>query len=231
MRLSYITAIGVCAALAGCGGGGSSAPPQEVVTSFALQSGYKARISSGGANKFSISGTCSGSATLSDSAPTGDMFEGAFALSATSTATISFTNCTPVSSATTSKSYYDSNYNPLGHSMIGTEYGKFLIVPSPLPTFVKVGDTAIFGTETIYTDSTKAATKGQRLLSYVIEADGASTSTAIANLITKDFNTLNQLLFTQQTRYRMTGDGTLRAVSIDVQFSTTSTNHFVYKAI
>lgn len=230
MRPSYIMAIGIYAALAGCGGGGSSAP-QEVVTSFALQSGYKARISNGGVNNFSISGTCSGSATFSDSVPTADTFEGASALSATSTATVNFTNCTPASSATTAKSYYDSNYNPLGHSAIGTEYGVFLTVPSPLPTSVGVGDTAVFGTETIYTDSTKATVKGQRILSYVIEKDGASTSTAIANLITRNFNTASQLLFTQQTRYRMTGDGTLRAVSIDVQFSTTSTNHFVYTAI
>ena len=217
--------------LAGCGGGSSTTPAAVVTaaaTTFALQSGYKTRVASGSTDNFTISGTCSGSATMSDSTPSSATFEGSPALSVTVTATISFTNCTPSSNASTSTGYYDSNYNPLGYSTIGVDYGKFLTIPSPLPVSVKVGDTAVFGTETIYADSTKQITTGQRTLSYVIETDGASTSTAIANLITKQFNTSSQLLFTQQSRYRMAADGTLTIVSIDVQYATTSTNHLVY---
>lgn len=218
--------------LAACGGGGSSVsnvPTAPITpTTFALQAGYKARIASGSANNFTISGTCSGSSNLSSSAPGSGTFEGATALIATSTQTLTFTNCTPASAASTSIGYYDSNYNPLGHSSVGVEYGKFLSLPA-LPTSVKVGDTSVFGTETIYSDSTKLIVKGQRTLSYVIEADGTSSSTAIANLITKDFNQANQVLFTQQSRYRIATDGKLTALSIDVQYST-STNHFVFTA-
>jgi len=222
--------------LTACGGSSSSvqtvqaAPVAQAVSTFALQAGYKTRIASGSATNFSISGTCTGSSNISSSSPGTGTFEGATALTVTSTESLTFTNCTPTSAAHTSISYYDSSYNPLGHSSIGVEYGKFLTIPSALPTSVKIGDTAVFGTETIYSDSTKQVTKGQRSRSYVIEADGASGSTAIVNLITKDFNLSNQLLFTQQSRFRMATDGKLTALSIDVQASTTSTNHFLYTA-
>jgi len=139
-------------------------------------------------------------------------------------------NCTPASTASTSITYYDSNSNVLGHSTENVEYGKFLTVPSPLPATVKIGDTAVYGTETIYTDSTKATLKGQRLLSYVIEADASSNQTAVANLITRDFNTANQLLFTQQSKFRLAADGALTAISQDIQYSTTSTARLVLTA-
>ena len=239
MSKSTVLALAVASStllLAACGGGSSStqtvqaAPVVQAVSTFALQAGYKARIASGSATNFSISGTCTGSSNISSSSPKTGTFEGAAALTVTTTESVTFTNCTPTSGAYTSVSYYDSSYNPLGHSSIGLEYGKFLITPNALPTSVKVGDTAVFGTETIYSDSTKQVTKGQRTRSYVIEADGVSGSTAIINLITKNFNLSNQLLFTQQSRFRMTTDGKLTDLSIDVQASTTSTNHFLYTA-
>lgn len=225
--------------LSACGGGNSSvataptAPsstPIATVSTFPLQAGYKARIAGGSATNFVISGTCAGSSNLTSAAPVSTTFEGASALAVTSTQSLNFTNCTPASAASTSIGYYDSNYNPLGHSSVGVEYGKFLAVPSALPTSVKVGDTAVFGTETIYSDSTKLVVKGQRSLSYVIEADGTSTSTAIVNLITKDFNQTNQALFTQQARYRIATDAKLTAMSIDVQYSYTSTTHLLFTA-
>jgi hypothetical protein len=243
MKKSTFLAIAASATsifLTACGGGGSSAAPVTSITpvtpvtpaapSFALQAGYKARVASGSATNFSISGTCSGSATQSSSAPTTATFEGVSAQAVTSTMSLNFTNCTPTSAASTSVGYYDSNYNPLGHSSQGVEYGKYLTIPTALPVSVKVGDTAVFGTETIYSDSSKQTVKGQRALSYVIESDGTSNSTAIANLITKDFNAANQPLFTQQSRYRIATDGKLTALSIDVQYSTTSTNHLLFTA-
>ena len=106
------------------------------------------------------------------------------------------------------------------------EYTKFQTLPPALPPSVKVGDTAVFTTLITYTDSTKATVTGQRILSYVIESDAADT--AIANFITRSYNAANQLLFTQQSRLRIASNGTLTALSIDLQFATTSTNHFVY---
>jgi len=231
MRLSVVVTLSV-AFLSACGGGGSSTPivATQAVTSFPLQSGYKSLVAAGKSNNLTVSGTCSGSATRSVSTPSAGTFEGSLELAVTSTLTLNLTNCTPASSASTSVQYYDSNYVPIGHTASGVEYGKFLTIPNQLPTSVKIGDTAVYGAETIYSDSIKQTLKGQRNISYVIEQDGSSTSTSIVNLITKDLNTINQLLFTQQSRYRIVADGTLSLVSIDVQYSTTSSNHLVYTA-
>jgi hypothetical protein len=97
---------------------------------------------------------------------------------------------------------------------------------SPLPDSVKVGDTANYATLASYTDSSKANTTGTRVLSFVVEADTADT--AIVNFITRSYNTASQLMFTQQSRLRMAADGSLTLVSIDVQFSTSSTNRQIY---
>lgn len=215
--------------LSACGGGTStpSTLASVTVSSFPLQAGYKKLIVSGEVDNFTISGTCAGSATFSVSQPSSGTFEGATALSSTSTLTQNLTNCTPATFATTGTTYYDINYSPLGSSD-SSVYAKFLTPLPAIPATVKIGDTAIYGTENLFTDSTKKTTSGQRTVSYVIETDGASTSTAIVNLISKDYNTSNQLTLTQQERYRIVADGTLSIVSIDAQASTTSTNHFLY---
>jgi len=214
----------------GGGGGGGDSMPVTPITSFALQAGYKARIASGSVVNYSISGPCTGSMRSSASTPSASTFEGAPALAVTTTSTVTFTNCTPTSSATTSLAYIDSNYSLLGSSVAGAYYGKFLTIPSPLPTSVKIGETAAYGTETLYTDSSKQTFKGQRTYSYVIEPDGTSTTTAIVNLIFKEFNSANQLLITGQSRARITADGMITPLSIDLQSSTTSTDHFVLTA-
>jgi len=196
------------------------------ITSFPLQAGIRARVAGGSTDNFSISGTCAGTATFTNGAAAASTFEGVSGFAAPTTVTVNFTNCTPATNALSGIGYVDGNYSPLGSSIPGVEYTKFVSVPAPLPASVRVGDTAVYSAQTTYTDSTKSVTTGERILSYVIEADTATTATV--NLITKGYDTSNQLLFTQQTRYRIAGDGTLTIVSIDVQFSTTSTNRLIY---
>ena len=214
----------------GGGGGGSSLSATAVVsTNFPLQSGYKALVAKATSTNYIISGTCSGTANITVSATSSSTFDGAFALSKTSTITGNYSNCSPTSFAETAVTYYDSNYVPVGSSS-SSSFGKFLVVPSQLPASVNVTDTAEYGTETIYTDSTKSTLKGSNVISYVVESDGSSTSSAIVNLIVKNFNTSNQLLSTEQARYRIVADGTLSPVSRDVQFSTTSTTRLLFTA-
>lgn len=230
MHSSRMLVTFVCAAaslVAGCGGGGSDAGGGTApTTSFPLQAGYRALIASGSTNNFTVSGTCLGTATFTAGAATASAFESIPGFAVTQTATVNFTNCSPATNAVSGTSYYDGSYAPLGSSIPGVEYTKFLTAPPPLPSSVKVGDTAVIATLATYTDSTKSVPTGQRVLSYVIEADTANT--VIGNLITKAYNASSQPLFTQQTRYRIAADGTLTIVSIDIQYSTTSTTHLVY---
>lgn len=229
--LKSLFTIGALLALAGCGGGGggSSASNSTETTAstatFPLRSGYQALVGQSEVNSFSISGTCTGTATETRSAATAATFEGIPGVSTTTTLTGTYSNCTPASFAGTSISYYDTNYKPLGSEVPGTDYAVYS-TSNDLPTSVKVGDTAQFATVDVYSSSTKQVRNGTRVLSYTVEAD--SNSTAIVNLIAKGYNASNQLLYTQQSRYRINTSGQLSIVSRDIQYSTTSTSHMVW---
>jgi hypothetical protein len=209
--------------LSACGGGGGSSAPAGPVTStlsFPFLSAYKTFTANGVTKNFTISGYCSGTGTDTESpATTATTFEGSSALSAGSATTWTYTNCTPGSNADTSTTYYDSNYMPLGYS--GSSYGVFLTPPS-IPTSVTVGGTGTVGTETLYTNSTKATGDGRVDFSYVIEAD--TSTTAIVNMIEKQYDATNVLTITAQFRYRIAATGALTPVSVDFQ----GTNHLLW---
>jgi hypothetical protein len=214
LSITSILALG----LSGCGGGGSTAPAGPVTSTltFPLLSAYQTLTANGFTKNFTISGNCSGTGTDTEApASTATTFEGTSALSAGSAITWTYSNCTPASNAVTSTTYYDSNYMPLGGS--GDSYGVFL-TPVSLPTSVTVGSTGTIGTETLYTDNTKTTGAGRSDFSYVIEAD--TSTTAIVNLIQKEYNTANSLIITGQSRYRITATGALTPVSIDFQAGT-----------
>lgn len=137
----------------GGGGGGSSLPAGPVTStlSFPLQSAYKTNIANGSTVNYTVLATgipsasngCHGTASFANATPVSATFETISGFSVTGTITLNLTDCTPASTAVTGVSYFDSNYNPIGSSIAGTEYDVYLTVPSPLPTSVKVGDTAI----------------------------------------------------------------------------------------
>lgn len=231
MNYSNILTVALSAAfLTACGGGGgdTSATGGAVSSSlsFPIQSAYKAIVASGLSKSFTVSGTCSGSGNKSSSpATTAATFEGITGFSATSTLTISYTNCTPTSIAQTSTAYFDSNYVPTGFSSSGVNYGVYL-TPLAIPSSATVGGTGVLGTETLYTNSTKATLNGSIVQSYVIEPD--TSTTAIVNLIAKIYNASGTLTATEQDRYRITSAGTLTPTSIDIQYANGSTNHLVF---
>lgn len=215
----------LASAVAGCGGGGSGSTPVTQILSFPLQAGYKALISSGLSKTFSVSGTCTGSGSKTVApATTSATFEGATALSSTATLTMSLTNCTPASTAQTFTSYVDANYAPLGFNSPGVNYGVYLI-PAIVPVTVSVGATATIGTETLYADSTKKVLNGTQVLSYTVQAD--TSSTAIINLIAKNYNAAGTLTATEQDLYRVSATGALTPISADIQYANGSTTHLL----
>jgi hypothetical protein len=227
LGLSAFSALGL---LAACGGGGGDAmtpaPGVRPTTAFALAAGYKARIASGATDNFNLSGSCTGTATISTAAAAPATFEGVTGYSSAQASSVNFTNCAPATSSATGSTYYNASYATIGLSIVGGEYASFAAPPSDLPVAVKVGDTADIATLTTYTNSTKTVAKGRRVLSYVIEGD--TNTTAIVNLITRSYDLGNVLLSTEQSRYHVAENGTLTRGTIDVQFSSTSTLHLLY---
>ena len=217
--------------LAACGGGGGTpAATTPATASFAMSAGYSARISKGATDYFSLSGDCSGTASIATAAAVPHTFEGVAGFSAGQVSTVNFTKCTTSTPSITGTTYFNANYVPIGLSINGGEYSSNTgqPAPSPLPTTVIVGNSGPIDTMTTY-QSDKTTVTGTRVLSFAIEPD-TSTTTAIANIITKTYDNAqpNNLLSTQQSRYHMAADGTLTLASIDVQFAYSSTLHLVY---
>lgn len=208
---------------------GSKAITRQIwrtVPSFPLQSAYKAILANGIARSFTISGTCSGTGSKTSApATTAATFEGVAGFSAVGTLTMSLSApCTPSSIAQTFTGYFDNNYVPLGMNSVGVNYGVYLTPPT-IPTSVTVGGTGIVGTETLYTDSTKATGNGRIDQSYVIEAD--TSTTAIVNMIGKIYNAAGTLTATEQDRFRIAATGALTPVSVDIQYANGSTVHLL----
>ena len=232
----------LAAALVACGGGGGGsgstsppaamvpppAPPPPVVSTntFNVLAGYQQLNAQGATVRLNISGSCTGTFLLvAGAASTVATFEGKPALSAAEAVSESFSNCTPASSITTTTRYFDSSYMPVGFSVQGSSYGVYTSTPS-IPAAAKVGDKAAFGNVDIYTDASKTTKSGYAQLSYVIEAESASS--AIANLIELQFDAKNVLIVTVNNRYRVKADNSLALLSIDVQYANGSTVHLIF---
>ncbi len=214
--------------LAGCGSGGGSGGTVTSSQTFPLQSAMKDSVTKGSSTNFTITGTCNGTASIVTLIPTAASFEGASGVSATSTTTLSFSNCLPSYDQSFATDYYDTNFVPLGSIVTGGDYGVFL-TPPVIPASVKVGDKGTIGTIKNYSDSTKAVATGQDVYSYAIEPDTANT--AIVNKIIKAYDAAGILSATEQDRYRISTTGTLTQISSDLQLSNGSTNHFIFTVI
>jgi hypothetical protein len=203
--------------LTGCGGGGSASPSAPIAStaSFPLQAAYRALVLSAQSYNFSITGSCSGTAAESVAAATvSTMFEGSAALQSIVTEQLNLTNCSPQTVATTTTTYLDPmTYLPLGSVTVGSEYAVAQARPSVLPLSVNVGDSAAVVGFDVYSNSTKTVLVGTRSATFMITADSATT--ALLTIITKDF-VGTALQGTQQTSYRMSADGSLSLISVDV---------------
>ena len=215
--------LGLTTLLTACGGGGGGGgTPSPIVStdSFSFATANAAHINNGYALNFNLTGTqmvggvnynVTGSGTVTVTAATPSNFEGQPALlnTETVTGTITVNGVTAPLPAVVQQSYSTTNYVPLGE-VDGNEYWVMQGTPV-IPATVKVGDTAVLGTFTRYTDSGKATVLGTVKLSYVIEADAAHT--AIINLVTQQYDTLNALEYSDQTRWRIDTVGTVTFVS------------------
>jgi hypothetical protein len=234
ITLALFTGVLLTGCGGGSGGGAAATAPAGPVTStlsFPILQAYKSFIAAGTTKSFVVSGSCTGTASATSApATTAAVFEtNLAALSAANTITFTLANAPGITGcntipATTYTRYVDSNYTPLGTNSPGVNYGVYLIAPI-IPASGVIGGangTGVIGTETLYTDSTKAVGAGRLDVSYVLEADTANT--AIVNLIAKNYTTAGVLSSTEQDRYRISATGALVPLSMDVVYYSTGIN-------
>jgi hypothetical protein len=246
-RKRFSFALLTAAFFAGCGGGGGGGDsplpgqvPIESTASFPLLSAYKANIANGSTTTFTSTisvinpatgalVTCHANGSSSSSpAATAATFEGQPALSATGTVTVNVVasaDCAALTTEESMTSYFDSNYVGLGSSIADGGYSVFQ-APPVIPATVQVGDAALIGTQDIYTDSTKSTSIGTEVISFIVEADTAST--AIVNVMTKDIDATGILMSTSEARWRITEAGVFTPISVDVLLAGGDRMHIQY---
>ena len=192
----------------GGGGGGASSPSGPVASTSVFQiRAENANAYVQGSYSFTISGTISGYAlsgggTITDGPVTSGTFEGVTALQQTSTVAgtvIANGNSIPLSS--TSTSYIDSNYLPLGG--VGSEYVVYGAVNIPVTALVN--DTGVAYTASRYTNSSKSTLVGTATVTYVLQPDTASTAIFVVTSVSKD--TSGVITSTETSRTRITPTG------------------------
>jgi len=232
-RFRYMLLIAMLAGLSACGGGGdsgSSTPP--VATPYPLSAAFQSYVQSAAVTNYAVSGGCTGTATNSKTALYSlKGYGGVRGYRYSNTLTLNFTNCTPASQVVVTSNDFDASHRPTAVVISGVEYDTYPNLSFDFPVSAKVGDTAPVASINRYSDSTMTQLIGTESVSFVVEAYGTSTSTAIVNVISKNYDASNSLLSTQQSRFRIDTSGSFSPVSIDVQFSTTSTTHLLYTAV
>lgn len=212
----FILAVSV----ASCGGGGANigsnggdTPAVVSTLLFPLQKGLRGLSEFSSSIDYSISGTCNGVASSSNGDAIPSSFEGASAVAVTSTVSLTFYNCSPVSSVSTGTSYFDADFNPLGVLVANGEYGVYT-APVVVPSAVRVGDSGSLGVIQLYQGSTKTTVAGREEMSYLVEANDADS--AVVDLITKSYDANSVLAMTSHDRYSIVASGAMTALSTTI---------------
>ncbi len=198
-----------CGFVIGCGGGGGGpATPVASTDTFPLAIIFANSLQSS-SSPFSISGSVngvsvSGSGTVTRGSLRSGTFEGVTAQQRTVTATGSFSvNGISYSLNNSSVDWFDPNYLPLGETG-GADYVVVTGVPV-IPANVRVNDTGTLYTANRYSSSAKTLLRGTETVTYVVEADTAST--ALLTLITTEKDNFNSTISTYSSQVRITPTG------------------------
>ncbi len=205
-------------AISACGGGGgsgtASSSPMTSTDTFQVRTAYVNYVTETRSLPFTVTGTTSGntvtgSGTATQGALTSATFESQAAQQKTTTVTGSITaNGTTIPLSSSSTTYVDSNYNPLGSD--DTDY---TVVNSgaSIPATARVNDTGTWYSTIRYTSSTKAIRRGTGSVSYVLEPDTAST--ALLKIILTERDNANSETSRSTATFRITPSGALTRIS------------------
>ena len=184
-RLSLLISLCALMLVSACGGGGGgggsvATTPVASTQTFQTDTAMDTDFNSSSTRTFSISGTVngiavSGNGTVTFGGIVNTTFEGVTALQKNSTVSVSVTaNGVTIPLTTTSSSYVDSNYVPLGS--VGS--GSYEVVTDAvnIPATALVNDTGTAYMANIYSSSAKATLNGTDTVTYVLLPDTASTA-------------------------------------------------------
>lgn len=196
--------------------GGGSQPQNKVVSTnfFNLKTAYASFVSTPFQITFSASitkngVTAKGSGSLTQGSAQSGTFESAVAQKVVTSIRGSISgNGNTFSLDNTSADYFDSNYNLLGRD--GTSGYSVVDGLFNLPASVKVGDTGDLYSLKKYSNSTKSALTGTEKVSYLIEADTAST--ALVSILTVEKDTNSKVTSQDTTQYRISADNKLTPI-------------------
>ncbi len=209
--------ISATALLGACGGGGGSSAPAATVAStatFQLRTALANATQQTSTLPYTISGrvgsnTVTGSGSITLGGLTSTTFEGQFALQKVSTSTFTLTvNGVSTPASSTSTSYTDSNYIPVGAS--GTDY-TVVQGTAIVPLTALVNDTGSVYTANRYTSSTKSSMVGTETVTFSLQPDTATT--ALINIISVQRDNSSVVILTATSIFRLTPAGGVTRVS------------------
>jgi len=223
-KFKLLTATALFSLLSACGGGGGVSGPVASSESFSLVKLWANMLTTPSTNKVTITGTTkdgavTGSGTSTLSGLSAGTFESMPAQKQTQTMAISLVingQTIPVNDKI--DTWVDSNNTPKGES--GGDYYVVVTALGNLPTAARINDTGNLFTANLYADSTKAVLRGTRTVSYLLEADTAST--ALASLIIEDKNTSKVTTSKSTQQLRITPTGTFTRIKETSVEGTTS---------
>ena len=226
MIKKIVLLVSVLLTLAACGGGGGSGSGVVASTlTFPLQQININQLVNSSSAPFTVSGTMNGysvtgTGNLTDGTLSAATFEGNPAQQQITTITGSITvNGQTSSLGSSSTTYVDSNYLPLGVS--DTSEYTVMVTANPIPSSVHVNDTGTLATGNRYTNSTKSTLLDTLTMTYVIEADTATT--ALLSVINKYQDMNGTITETSINQYRIGADGTSSRVKSTGSFNTSTT--------
>jgi hypothetical protein len=212
-KLLLATTSVVLLAACGGGGGGETQGPVASTSTFPL---FEIHVNTlkASSNTFTVSGTVNGTAVSgSGNATRGSLSAGTFESATQQQRTIAVTGSisangqsAPLNSSAID--WYDSNYLPLGNT--GGEDYVVVTGTAVIPASVRVNDTGTVYTATRWSNSSKTFSRGTEVISYVVEADTATT--ALLTLILTEKDTSNTTLSINSQKFRIKPDGTFTRI-------------------
>jgi hypothetical protein len=149
------------------------------------------------------------------------LFEGALRNYSTSTTTLRFSNCTPSSATGIGQDFYDSNFIPIGYTILSGSpannafYGVYSGTPN-IPVSLTAGASGSIGTENLFTNSTKTTSAGRRVVTYTSVAE--TSLSLLLNLNAQVYDANSNLTYTERNTYRITTAGVATLLALEVEY-------------